>query len=390
MTTHAMERLSAANPVPPSARERIAHDLGLDLIKPPCEPQATNPRKVLVTAVATLVLLAAAALLVAPALGLGIPGIDFFQAEKAPPEVVKQFADLAVGAPAGMDPQAIPGETRKVAVVTLSDGPHTLWVAPTKAGGLCEAWSKGSGGCDSAGAIPLSVSWSAPRVFGLKSPPGRDFQRVDGFAHSKWVDDVEVHLSDGTTVKPQVTWVSAPINAGFFLYEAPEGLAIRSVIGTKGGEAVAGDSLGTGDVTGPVPSPYADLSRRRLLDSIETSAGTATIWEAPTKTDETCRWLELGNQRRELTPCLPPAYDQGLGLPTTYLRVGDVKLLGLVAPRQGSLEVQFRDGSVIRLQPHNGVALYQVNRPDDHLFVRAYGPDGKTVLRLPVSLQPAG
>jgi len=143
MTIHTMERLSAANPVPPSAREWIARDFGLDSIKPTCEPQTTNTRTALAIAAATLALLAATALLVAPALGLGIPGIDFFQAEKAPPEVVKQFADLAVGAPAGMDPQAIPGETRKVAVVTLSDGPHTLWVAPTKAGGLCEAWKHG-------------------------------------------------------------------------------------------------------------------------------------------------------------------------------------------------------------------------------------------------------
>lgn len=388
MTTDAMERLSATNPVPPSAREWIARDLGLDSIKPASEPQATNTRKALAIAAATLALLAAAALLGAPALGLGIPGIDFFQAEKAPPTVVKQFVDLSVGAPAGMDPQAIPGETRKVAVVTLSDGAHTLWVAPTKGGGLCEEWSKGSGGCDSAGALPLAVTWSAPRVFDPKHLQARDFQKVDGFAHSRWVDEVEVHLSDGTTVKPQVTWVSSPINAGFFLYQAPKGLAIVSVTGTKNGEAVAGSFLGTAEATGPVPSPYADLSKRKQLNSIETSAGKATIWEAPTKTDETCRWLELGDKRHELTPCLPPAYDYGL--PTTYLRIGDIKLLGLVAPPDKSVELQFHDGSVIRLQPRNGVALYEAKRPDDHLLVLAQGADGRTVLRLPVSLQPDG
>jgi hypothetical protein len=72
------------------------------------------------------------------------------------------------------------------------------------------------------------------------------------------------------------------------------------------------------------------------------------------------------------------------------LRIGDVKLLGLVAPRDGSVEVQFRDGSMIRLQPRNGVALYEVTRPDDHLLVLAEGADGKTVLRLPVSLEPGG
>ncbi|MDP9307680.1 MAG: hypothetical protein M3P15_05160 [Actinomycetota bacterium] len=33
--------------------------------------------------------------------------------------------------------------------------------------------------------------------------------------------------------------------------------------------------------------------------------------------------------------------------------------------------------------------LYEAKRPDDHLLVLAEGADGKTVLRLPVSLQPA-
>jgi hypothetical protein len=45
---------------------------------------------------------------------------------------------------------------------------------------------------------------------------------------------------------------------------------------------------------------------------------------------------------------------------------------------------------MIRLQPRNGVALYEVTRPDDHLLVLAEGADGKTVLRLPVSLEPGG
>jgi hypothetical protein len=111
-----------------------------------------------------------------------------------------------------------------------------------------------------------------------------------------------------------------------------------------------------------------------------------TVWEAPTKTDETCRWLELGDIRRELTPCLPKAYDRQ-GLPTTYLRIGDVKLLGLFAPQYGSLELQFRDGSIVRIHPRNGAALYEVNRPDDFLFVRAQGKDGKTALTFPISLR---
>ena len=48
-----------------------------------------------------------------------------------------------------MDPGIVPNAARKVTVVTLSDGPHTLWVAPTKSGGFCETWTGLWGGCRS-------------------------------------------------------------------------------------------------------------------------------------------------------------------------------------------------------------------------------------------------
>jgi hypothetical protein len=62
-------------------------------------------------------------------------------------------------------------------------------------------------------------------------------------------------------------------------------------------------------------------------------------------------------------------------------------LTSIFAPKHGSLELQFRDGSIVRIHPRNGAALYEVNRPDDVLFVRAQGKDGKTALTFPISLR---
>ena len=120
------------------------------------------PRLRLVLAALALVV---AFVLVAPALGIDLPVLDFWTAEKAPPRVVEDFRSLTEGAPAGMDPEALSGEARKVTTAMLSDGPHTLWVAPARAGGFCLLWTNASGGCDRLGTVPLSVTWMAAGPF---------------------------------------------------------------------------------------------------------------------------------------------------------------------------------------------------------------------------------
>lgn len=85
------------------------------------------------------------------------PTTFFSSAEPAPPRVVKEFEDFSEGAPAGMDPRVNARETRRVGV----GGGHVLWVAPTKPGGYCYVWEDSSGGCDSRGTVPLSVTWGA-------------------------------------------------------------------------------------------------------------------------------------------------------------------------------------------------------------------------------------
>ena len=210
-TGRAFAQLQAANPVP-------------------IEPESAWHRSAIRIALA-LAALAVAFLLVAPAVGVRVPILDFWSAEKAPPKVVEEFESLAVGAPAGMDPEAIPGEARRVRLASGS----TVWVAPTRAGGFCTEH-----GCDKLGTFPLEITWAAsgplPSREGGLHPLMTDFDLLDGSANSRYVDTVEIRFRDGGVDRPKLTWVSEPIHHGFFEYRVPlahrrPGHEISAVVG---------------------------------------------------------------------------------------------------------------------------------------------------------------
>jgi hypothetical protein len=176
-------------------------------------PVLTSPKRGRVSRLRlalTALALAVAFVLVAPALGLDLPALDFWKAEKAPPRVVEDFDSLSEGAPAGMDPGAVSGEARKVTTVVLDDGPHTLWVAPTRSGGFCVNWTKAGGGCDKLGTIPLSVSWSARGPIrvgsgGVPDVSSTSFTRLSGHVNADYAEAVEIRFVDGDVVLPDIT-----------------------------------------------------------------------------------------------------------------------------------------------------------------------------------------
>src|SRR5919106_2908130 len=219
--------LRQANPVPIAEVEGLA--ARTEALRPMVsEPAGPRRRRMSRLRVAlSLLAMAVAFVLVAPALGLDLPVLDFWQAEKAPPRVVEDFDSLSVGAPPGMDPGAVAGEARKVTTTVLNDGPHTLWVAPTRSGGFCLTWTDGAGGCDKLGTVPLSVSWMAagPLRASEDAPPDLtpgSFTRLSGHVNADYADTVEIRFADGDVVRPDVTWVSEPIGAGFFIYDIPQ------------------------------------------------------------------------------------------------------------------------------------------------------------------------
>jgi hypothetical protein len=142
----------------------------------------------------------------------------FGLADKAPPPVVKTFAELDVGAPPGMASGVVPNETRRVGIF---DG-HTLWVAPTANGGFCFVFSDDVGGCDSLGAMPLTVSARGIRESTRDRLRGiGGLSEVNGDVSSRWADAVEIRFQDGESIRPEITWVSSPIGVGFFLEPIP-------------------------------------------------------------------------------------------------------------------------------------------------------------------------
>jgi hypothetical protein len=393
MSDAVLRRLAASNPVPAELVEelsRILRDQRPDLSAPPTrEP---HRRTLLVAA-----LVAIAALVAGPALALKFGVIDFSAAPPAPAHVVTQFESLSQGAPPGMDPAVHGAETRTVGEL----GGHTLWVAPTNEGGLCYELAESTGGCDKFGTVPLSVSWgsdSAPR----QAPPARSsharpsrarpnvspprsFQRVDGYAHARWADEVEVKLDDGSLAHPRVIWISAPISAGFFYYRAPAGRSIDSVLALRRGEVMTVETLAAN--ASSEPHPFADLSRRQLVAQIQTDDGAAKLWTAPTKTDGRCAWLEFGGHEAAVAPCLPHGYEHQVALGVSVRALGGHSVL---AGECGYHGIQFlhRDGTTRTILCADGLVFADLSPADSAGSFRAVDARGRPVAGSSLRVQP--
>jgi hypothetical protein len=331
------------------------------------------PRLRLVLAVLALLL---AFVLVAPALGLDLPVLDFWKAEKAPARVVEDFRSLSAGAPPGMDPAAIAGETRKVTTVVLDDGPHTLWVAPTRAGGFCLTWTNASGGCDKLGTVPLGVTWSARGAASARGngrppePSATSFTSLSGYVNADYAESVELRFADGAVIRPEVTWVSEPIGAGFFVYDIPrerrvEGRELTAVVALdREGQLVAEDTGRPRESSGR-PPVEAVLDDRRAAVRVATRHGEAVIWDAPTRYEGRCAWLEYEGRSLAFVPCMPKGYPFGAFSFRFVPTADDVLLVGWVRDDVASVEVRFADGDRMVAHPQDGFVLAEV--PAEHL-----------------------
>jgi hypothetical protein len=373
--------LRAANPVPPARIGRLRAELqaagGAARVTTSREvrdlPRPPRRYRSLKLAVA-LVVLAGVTFLVGPAIGIPLPALRFFSAHPAPAPVVKDFASLGTGAPPGMDPGVLAGQTRRVTTVHARDGAHTLWVAPTEQGGLCLEWTDESGGCDKLGTVPLSVTWSSgsfamPRGRGVTRPASGAVTRVVGFVHREYAETVEIRFADGEIARPAIVWVSPPIDAGFFFYDVPEvhqhaGHEIASVSALNGeGEVVTQEGLARDlRFADGIPAD-ADVPRREVAAKLETRHGEAVVWKAPTRYDGRCWWLEFEGQRAPVGPCLPHRYPvQGVAIQLLGTR-DTVLLVGLASVP--SFELTYADGARIEIPVRNGAVLFEI--PPSHL-----------------------
>jgi hypothetical protein len=172
-----------------------------------------------------------------PAWALVRDVLPFWSQPSAPQPVKVDFSTLnSPAAPPGMNPQADVANTREVMKADFGGKTHTLYVSPAKNSGYCFIWSDSVGGCNTTpDQYPMDVSATIVPPHDSSQPPQTvipesEMQDLHQHGVTPWltvdaaspaITDVVIHFSDGTRVRPEITWVSAPINAGFFAYQVP-------------------------------------------------------------------------------------------------------------------------------------------------------------------------
>ena len=163
---------------------------------------------------------------VGAAFGLYDVVLPFESQPPAPQPVVKNFETLFGGqyAPPGMDPQVLAGETRRVATYQSGRHRYVLYVAPTKTGGFCESFVRLFGGCRQVRSLPLGAPTGGSDEFdrfaigSFGDVSARGTTIVGGDLLLAPGTTLGAEFADGSSVEIPVTYVSKPIDAGFFLY----------------------------------------------------------------------------------------------------------------------------------------------------------------------------
>lgn len=212
---------------------------------------------------------------------------------------------------------------------------------------------------------------------------------------------LELRYEDGTATDLPLTWVSTPIDAGFYFVEIPpahleQGARARElVLYDEDGDVLATEQAPIRDPLDE-PNPATGVPRvvrydqRRLLHSITTENGrTIALYEAPSRRGGTCAWLESGGKlARAFFGCAVRAVSVpaiGAGI----LGGADpVLLTGLVSEDVARLELRFQDGDRIEAPAVDGFVLVELPRrhwaPGHRLeVIVAVGSSGTELVRKP-------
>jgi hypothetical protein len=338
-------------------------------------------------AVATV--LAAVVALGAPtALALRGSVVDFFQSEPASNQLVLDFARMDVGAPPGLENHVNYAETRKIFERKLANGTRlTLWVAPNGRGGYCTALvgphNRGGFGCLWEKRPPISPGIG---VRGSISPEGvirGGPVLVSGSVGHDQAETIELHYRDGDVDRQTLTWVSSPIDAGFFLFEVPQRhwgkdhQFDRLVLRDADGRALYSEAIALHlplamDPKTGAPSEALQAHARRLIE-ITTHAGVvATLWTAPTADGRPCYWLRYGDGGSG-GGCSPSSSDRR-PLAAGQSQGGGVVLLwgGPLQEDVARIDIRFEDGDRAAVPVTEGMVLYEI--PPEY-FPRGHRPE---------------
>jgi MFS family permease len=178
-------------------------------------------RPALIGAVALVAIVGA--VVVTPAFGLlldvfGRHDVSFSKAVPAATATRRDFNEMSIGAPPGMDPRVAAGETRLAGSFDFGGSQRKLWVAPTFTGGFCYLLQGISGGCVS----PTASGNSTLEVdggFEQKAGEEPSMDKIAGKLFDPRATKLQVSFEDGTTIGLPFIYVSTPINAGFYIYK---------------------------------------------------------------------------------------------------------------------------------------------------------------------------
>jgi hypothetical protein len=331
------------------------------------------PRAALLVAAALAIVAVAA-----PASGLHEPIVDFVAGERAPEQVVADYDSLnkRTAAIPGHDFQVIAEETREVTTAHLSDGTHTLFVAPTQKGGFCFLWTEMHGSCDRFGSMPLGMIWGG-------GPPV-----VSGHVDAEWVHTVEVRFVDGRMEEPKITWVSDPIGAGFFVHEVVNIDDVVSVSALDESGHVLTEQRFKHRVTPAVPQREAIVDRKHRVFAVMNVDGDAlTVWSAPSNTEGRCAWFEFRGRTGQVHPCRPRGEEAAVVSAAIVRFAGARFLLGQAPARATNVDVTYESGRVVTVQPTEGIFVAAVDG-DEPKGVAGRDAEGHDVFSIPLPPRP--
>jgi hypothetical protein len=286
--------------------------------------------------------------------------VDFGQAEPAPEPIMLDFNRMGVRASIELGPRVIPDTARKVTEATIDGKRESLYVAPTREGGFCWRWgTHGSCGRIHADQRELGGGWlereHAPWI-------------LTGHILDSKIASLELVYEDGERVEIPTVWVSAPIDAGFYVHEVPRD---RLRPGRRA-EALVGRDTDGYEVTrvryrytdprwesGPDGLPrIADRSQKRTLFDFRDHRGERwTLVVAPAPGDRLCYAYDGGGGC--LTPKFP-ARIEGMAVQGGAA----VKVCCAVSEGVTTVELHYEDGKRTELEPVDGFLLYVI--PPEH------------------------
>lgn len=345
----------------------------------------------------------------APALGWHRTIINWLQADGASRKVQIQFAQLGVGAPPGYELGIEHEEARTVRSVTHAGKRYVLSVAPTKGGGFCFWWKRGAMSCRQKRTPPPGVPERSKDLnsFRLGATWMTDekgvIQSVAGNLIGSDAEQLFATYADGERVEIPVTWVSEPIDAGFYIYFTPAkhqrtGKHMTALEATtSGGKVVARE---TWELTPPdevlrsvrlpdgleamLPAKAIVGKAVKLIDFRASNGRRVTLWEMPSTEGGVC----FATKRS--SGCPPGPVELPMDGPG--IAGGSVPVLLDAQTRAdvAELVLRFQDGTEIRVRPTKGYVLTEIpprNYARGHRLVEvvALGADGGVLAKHPMN-----